>query len=76
MVDSDITARLEKERFDRDPKLKEFVGITISALQDLEGNDSEFPRPGLNAIWRWSDAFPPGDPASTRLDLLCGRSLS
>jgi len=72
IVDPSMTARLGRERFDPDPILGKFVGITISDLHDLEGNDSEILKPkGQTTLRHWNDVFrSPDEPRGETHSLL------
>jgi hypothetical protein len=58
--------RLQAEGYQPDPVVERFVGIAISAVQDLRNNKREITKPkGNNTLRRWDEVFPGmiGEPA-------------
>ena len=57
-IDESLDESLTIGGYDRDPVLGRFIGISITAVQDLRDIRSEIPRPtGNNTIWRWDEVF-------------------
>jgi HEPN superfamily Swt1-like protein len=57
-IDKSLYANLEKNRYERDPVIGEFTGISISKLDapDITGPIQK-PK-GINTLWRWDKVFP------------------
>jgi hypothetical protein len=57
-VDASLAEQLERERYEPDPVLGKFIGISIAALDDISA-PCQIKRPnGLNSLWRWQRVFP------------------
>ena len=57
-IDKSLNESLKQNRYEPDPVLMEFTGISVSELQDLSHITSPVQRPkGINTLWRWDKVF-------------------
>ena len=57
-IDKSLNEYLKKNRYDPDPVLMEFTGISVSESQDLSHITGPIQKPkGINTLWRWEKVF-------------------
>ena len=58
-IDKSLVEELEAGRFDRDPVVERFTGISLTSLEDLGNVPDSIKRPlgDWRALWRWNEVF-------------------